>query len=81
MSTWQVQSAKARLSELLDQADREGPQTISRHGKPRAVVVSIADYRRMETANAGFVAHLLGGPKVDDLEVQRDPDVGRDVAL
>lgn len=81
MTTWQVQHAKARLSELLDQAEREGPQTISRHGKPWAVVVSITDYRRLENANAGFVAHLLGGPKVDEFDVERGSDIGRDIAL
>lgn len=81
MTTWQVQYAKARLSELLDRAECEGPQTISRHGKPRAVIISIADYRQLEAANVSFVDHLVGGPKVAEFEVARDPDTGRDVAV
>lgn len=81
MTTWQVQQAKARLSELLDRAEDEGPQTISRHGRPRAVVVAIEQYRRLSAARPEFSTYLLGGPKVDEFEVTRDRDTGRDVAL
>ncbi|HOB66785.1 type II toxin-antitoxin system Phd/YefM family antitoxin [Ottowia sp.] len=40
-STWQVNEAKSRFSELLERAQREGPQTITRHGKPVARVVPL----------------------------------------
>lgn len=68
-------------SELLDRAEREGPQTISRHGTARAVVISVTDYRRMERANSGLVSYLLDGPTVDDFGVAREPDPGREIAL
>lgn len=42
---WQVQEAKARLSELIARAESDGPQFITRHGTERAVVLSIEDYR------------------------------------
>jgi prevent-host-death family protein len=38
MAVWQVQDAKARLSEVIERARTEGPQTITRHGAERAVV-------------------------------------------
>ncbi len=38
--------AKARFGELLDSA-RQAPVTVTRHGRPAAVVLSIADYERM----------------------------------
>lgn len=38
MSTWQLQTAKARLSELLRKVVEEGPQTISVRGKEQFVV-------------------------------------------
>ena len=41
MAVWQVQDAKARLSEAIACASSEGPQTITRHGVARAVVLSI----------------------------------------
>jgi prevent-host-death family protein len=81
MAVWQVQQAKARFSELLDRAERDGPQTISRHGTERAVVLSIADYHRMKSTAPDLAAHLLGGPRDDTFDAVRDSDVGREIAL
>ncbi len=39
MATWQLQTAKAKLSELLRAVREEGPQTISVRGKEEFVVV------------------------------------------
>jgi prevent-host-death family protein len=47
MGSWQVQQAKARLSEAIERARSEGPQTTIRHGAERAVVLSIEDYRAL----------------------------------
>ena len=38
---WQLQEAKNRFSEVINAAEHEGPQTITRHGKPVAVVVPV----------------------------------------
>jgi antitoxin Phd len=81
MAIWQVQDAKARLSELIERAHSEGPQTITRHGAERAVVLSIEHYRALIAQRPDFKAHLLGGPKVDDFPVDRDRDTGRPVEL
>jgi len=81
MSTWAVQDAKTRFSEMIDRALTEGPQTITRHGAKRAVVLSIDDYAALEALKPDFKAHLLGGPKVADFEVERDADVGRNIDL
>ena len=81
MATWQVQDAKTRLSEVIDRARTDGPQTITRHGKERAVVLSIEDYHALVAHKPDFKAYLLGGPKVDDFTIARDPDSGRAVEL
>ena len=81
MATWQVQDAKTRLSEVIELARTEGPQTITRHGAERAVVLSIEDYRALAALKPDFKAHLLGGPKFDDFSVKRDHDTGRPVEL
>jgi antitoxin Phd len=81
MTKWQVQEAKTRFSELLDRASTEGPQTITRHGAERAVVLSIEDYRVLASYKPDFKGHLLGGPKVDDFPVDRDPGKGRAIEL
>ena len=81
MATWQVQDAKTRLSEVIERARTERPQTITRHGVERAVVLSIEDYLALEAHKPDFKAWLLGGPKVDDFPVERDLDTGRPIEL
>ena len=46
--TWPVADAKARFSELLDAAINEGPQAVSRRGVETAVVVPIAEWKRIQ---------------------------------
>lgn len=81
MAVWQVQDAKARLSEVIARAKSEGPQTITRHGKEQAIVLSIDDYCAVIANRPDFKAYLLGGPKVRDFSIKRDRDTGRPVEL
>lgn len=78
---WQVQEAKTRLSEVIEDAHSKGPQIITRHGSERAVLLSIQDYRALTAHKPDLRAYLLGGPKVDSFEVERDNDTGREVSL
>jgi prevent-host-death family protein len=84
MSTWQVQEAKSRFSELIERAEKEGPQTITRHGKPSAVIVSMSEYEAMkkrDTRRSLLDVLINRGPKFDDFEIERDKDMGRDIDL
>ena len=45
---WQLQEAKNQLSAVVNRALAEGPQTITRHGKPAVVVVACDDYARTD---------------------------------
>jgi antitoxin Phd len=81
MTVWQIQDAKAHFSEVIARACRDGPQMITRHGTERAVVLSIEDYRALVARKPDFVAHLLGGPKVEEFSIERDRDTGRDIEL
>ena len=76
-----MQDAKTRFSELIERARSEGPQSITRHGKERAVVLSIEEYRLLAAHRPDFKSYLLGGPKVDNFSVERDQDNGRDVEI
>ena len=81
MAVWQVQEAKTRLSEVIEEANSKGPQFITRHGSERAVVLSITDYRSLTAHKPNLRDYLLSGPKVDKFEVPRDRDTGRKVNL
>ncbi len=83
MSEWQLQHAKARLSELLKRARDEGPQVVTLHGKPAAVVLSPAAYEKLIHSKPSFVEFLLSGPRwpeaVVDAINDRQRDTGRDI--
>ncbi len=81
MARWQVQQAKAQLSEVIEEAQSKGPQVITRHGAERAVVLSIEDFRALTAHKPGLKEYLLGGPKVDSFEIETDGDTGREIAL
>jgi len=81
MAIWQVQEAKTRLSEVIDEAQSKGPQIITKHGSERAVILSIKDYRALTAHKPNFRDYLLNGPVVDDLDIERSPDLGRDITL
>ena len=81
MAVWQIQEAKTRLSEVIEEANTKGPQFITRHGSERAVILSITDYRALTAHKPNLKEYLLGGPKVDTFEVPRDRDRGRKVRL
>lgn len=48
MSTWKVQDAKARFSEMLETCVAEGPQLVSKRGEVTAVLVPIAEWERLQ---------------------------------
>jgi antitoxin Phd len=80
MASWQVQEAKTKLSEVIDRAISEGPQTITRHGKARAVVVSIDEYEALAKKRRNFVDFLMDGPRFD-IDIERSKDLPRDIDL
>ena len=59
MKTWQVQDAKARFSELLDMCVSEGPQMVSKRGTETAVLVPIAEWKRLSSSARPSLKSLL----------------------
>ena len=76
---WQMQEAKQKLSEVVDRAVEDGPQTITRHGVDVVVVVAIDEYRRLTDSKPSFAEYLLSGPSFDDLDLKRSKDLPRDI--
>ncbi len=76
---WQVQDAKQRFSELIRTAHVDGPQIVTRHGEEIAVVIDIAEYRRLKGETAEFKDYLRSGPWFDDLDLDRTAERPRDI--
>ena len=74
-ATWQLQDAKNHLSELVNRAERHGAQTITRHGRPVAVVLAARAYDQLQPRKK-TVAVLRACP-APGLVVERLPDQPR----
>jgi antitoxin Phd len=82
MRQWQMQQAKAHLSEVVERAEREGPQEITKHGKARAVVLSSEVYARLAgNARPSLVEYLKSGPSWEGVDLERDKSPARDIDL
>lgn len=83
MRIWQMQEAKARLSEVVTGAEREGPQEITLHGRAVAVVLSRAEYDRLAGTGESLVDFMRRSPLYgqEDIDFPRDKSLTREVAL
>jgi len=59
---WQVYDAKARFSELLDAALKDGPQVITRRGVETAVLVPIDEWKRLKSGSLPNIKDILLDP-------------------
>jgi prevent-host-death family protein len=80
VTTWQLQEAKQRFSELVRTTLDEGPQLVTRNGKEVVVVVAATEWRATHTKR-DFKRFLVEGPTFDDLDLERSAEYGRDVDL
>jgi antitoxin Phd len=82
---WQVQTAKARFSELFQLARTQGPQLIVRRGKEGVVMLPVEQFdqllirsRQPETLVQFFRESRLAGLRLD---LDRDKDAGQEIEL
>jgi antitoxin Phd len=82
---WQLQTAKAKFSEVFRLARTEGPQRITRQGKEGVVMISDEQYDRLMVKShqpKSIVQFFRESPLVGvDLDLKRDKDTGRDIEL
>jgi antitoxin Phd len=79
MGKWQLQEAKARLSEVVKKATKEGPQRITVHGDPAAVVISNKEYERLKRPKDSFTQFMRRSPLYGlELDLRREQTLTRD---
>ena len=84
-ASWQLQTAKARFSEVFRLTRSQGPQVITRQGKEAVVMLPLEDFERLSHRRRQpkslvqfFRESPLAGLKPD---FKRDKDPGRDIDL
>src|SRR5437667_9624657 len=82
---WQLQTAKARFSEVFRKARSERPQWITRQGKEAVVVLPAEEFEKLKRRRKQpkslvqfFAESPLAGSGID---LERKPDYGRPVDL
>jgi antitoxin Phd len=79
MKQLQLREAKTTLSAVVEAAEKGEPTTITKHGRPAAVVVSHAEWTRLKTRVPPFSDLLLAIPRLDadDLPKRRPARIVR----
>lgn len=79
---WTVAEAKAKLSEVIDRALSEGPQTITRNGRTTVVVVGADEWQR-KTQRVGNLAEFFAASPLrgSGLRLRRSKEQARKIQL
>jgi prevent-host-death family protein len=78
MKKWPLQDAKNQFSQVVELAQKRGPQTVTRHGQPVAVIVSADEFKAMvrpKESVVEFFAPLRGS----GIRLHRSRDLPRKV--
>jgi antitoxin Phd len=80
MKEIQLREAKAALSAVVEAAENGEPTTITKRGRPAAVIVSHAEWTRLKTRVPSFADLLLAVPPLnpEDLRKRRPARIVRE---
>lgn len=77
---WSLQTAKARLSEVVRRARDDGPQRITVRGYETVVILSVEDYDRLVRTSPHLpLVEFMESLSLSELDVGRESDVGRHI--
>jgi prevent-host-death family protein len=70
---WQLQEAKNKFSEVVDEAIKQGPQIITKRGVETVIVLSYAEYRKVMLNQKRLSDFFRESPLAEvDLDLRRD---------
>jgi antitoxin Phd len=76
---WQLQEAKNKFSEVVEEALTQGPQVITKRGVEAVIVLSYAEYRKLTLSQQKLSDFFRQSPLIEeDLDLQRDMSRVRD---
>lgn len=82
ISSWQLQEAKNKLSQVVEEAIKSGPQIITRRGKEVAILLSVEEYRQLKASDEKLSDFFRQSPLVGlDIDLERDKSPVRDEFL
>ena len=73
---WQLQEAKNKFSEVVEEALHHGPQTITRHGIRTAVLLSYEDFASLSSSQKKL-SHFFRESPLKYISLERDKSAYR----
>ena len=81
-TSWALQDAKNKFSEVVEMTLREGPQTVTRYGTPVVVIMAVEDYEKRQRPKGSLLEFFRNSPLYGvELDITRDKSPGREVNL
>ena len=81
-NTWQLQDAKNKFSNLVNNAQKNGPQIVTKHGKEAVVVIAFEDYKKLSKPKTDLYKFFQKSPLAKvELEIVRNKDFSRGIDL
>lgn len=79
---WQIQEAKAKFSQLVEDANLKGYQIITKQGEPVAIMLSIKEFDKITQPKTSFLNFFKKAPCQEiELDIKRLKDLPREVDL
>ena len=75
-TTWQIQDAKNKLSEVIARALKQGPQLITKHGEKTVVVISFTEYEKLRKSQ-GKLSEFFRASPLASVDLSRDKSLPR----
>ena len=77
--TWQLQEAKNKLSEVVDEALSHGPQIITRRGVEVVIVIAYEQFKKMTASEQKLSEFFRNSPLAgEELDLTRDKSAIRE---
>jgi len=80
MKTWPLQDAKNQFSQVVELAQTRGPQTVTRHGQPVAVIVAAEEFKRLVRPSESVV-EFFAPLRRSGIQLKRRRDLPRKLQL
>jgi prevent-host-death family protein len=81
-NTWQLQDAKSKFSQLVENAMLNEPQFVTKHGNNAVVILSFEDYKKITKPKTDLVTFLRNSPLMGvELDISRNRELPRDIDL
>ncbi|NCC31163.1 MAG: type II toxin-antitoxin system Phd/YefM family antitoxin [Chloroflexia bacterium] len=78
---WQLQEAKNKFSEVVEEAMKHGPQVVTKRGIETVIIIAYEEYQKLLLNQQKLSEFFQTSPLtdvVDELDLTRDPRRARD---